>query len=113
VGGTIVYNIFGANPSATPTGLRGHSGMNYLIIGNSTLPGADLPYTLRGEARWTGTSWNLRSFVNGTFDNEVNDSRLLQGLPGFCVFVNPEPIITTYDPSRLVEITRFKGGLLR
>lgn len=105
-----VYGLFGGNPSATPDGLRGHAGINYLALAQVTPPEVDYPFVMRQETRWVSNTWEIRVFLNGEETIRVTDHRLLQGQPCLIYLLNADSI--GMDMDNLVQVSRFSAGLI-
>lgn len=111
-GAALVWNLFGASPSFTPTGLRGHAGVNFVVLG-SGLAFSPFPAVFRIEARRVGGTWNLRGLQNGVPFVEASDNHLLQGQPvmgcntpvGFTEDQTP-------DPQFIARVRNYRGGML-
>lgn len=111
-GVALVWNLFGASPSFTPTGLRGHAGVNFVVLTTGTGIAA-FPSVFRIEARRLAGTWNLRGFQNGVQLIEANDNHLLQGQPAIScstpVGFTPEQ---TPNPQFIAEVRHYRGGML-
>ena len=112
-GVVIVKNLFGDAPSFTPTGLRGHAGINFFVIGAgvSIVP---FPSTYRLETRRVGNQWEMTAFNNGVQIAQATDGQLLQGMPAMGCDTRVELNLTNpgLNPQYIAQVTNFVGGML-